>query len=193
MRFIAISTSLVFLAYTGTLFAGERQPQPTDPLSSSRAPDPKPKTGNSTFDAPDKPPGPWGEIPGGGGPSGYNDGAGQKAPQYEGEKFKSAQQSERDTMEKPGGTPAADSGDGQQRTQSTTSPNSLSASSSSQSADNDGAKDGVSYEQQHPHHRSVSPGHLGPEGGSTADSGKAKRDEQARAQEEASKSAPTVQ
>jgi hypothetical protein len=103
MRFIAISTSLVFLAYTGTLFAGERQPQPTDPLSSSRAPDPKPKTGNSTFDAPDKPPGPWGEIPGGGGPSGYNDGAGQKAPQYEGEKFKSAQQSERDTMEKPGG------------------------------------------------------------------------------------------
>jgi hypothetical protein len=82
------------------------EPQPTDPLSSSRAPDPKPRTGNSTFDAPDKPAGPWGEIPGGGGPSGFNDGSGQKAPQYEGEKFKTAKQSEEDAMSKPGGKPA---------------------------------------------------------------------------------------
>lgn len=63
-------------------------------------------SGKRAFDAPDKPAGPWGEIPGGGGPSGYNDGSGQQAPQYEGEKFKSAQQIERDydreTEEKAG-------------------------------------------------------------------------------------------
>ena len=61
MRFVAFGMGL----------AAEQQPQPTDPMSSSRAPDSKPTTGHRTFDAPDKPPGPWGEIPGGGGPSGY--------------------------------------------------------------------------------------------------------------------------
>jgi hypothetical protein len=87
MRFVVFGMGLLLLS-SAPILAAEQQPQPTDPMSSSRAPDPKPSTGHSTFDAPDKPPGPWGEIPGGGGPSGYNDGAGQKAPQYEGEKFK---------------------------------------------------------------------------------------------------------
>ena len=105
MRVMAFTMSLALAASGGAAFAGDK-PQPTDPMSSSRAPDPKPRTGNSTFDAPDKPAGPWGEIPGGGGPSGYNDSSGQKAPQYEGEQFKSAQQSEQDTIEKPGGKPA---------------------------------------------------------------------------------------
>jgi hypothetical protein len=84
MRFVVFGMGLLLLS-SAPILAAEQQPQPTDPMSSSRAPDPKPSTGHSTFDAPDKPPGPWGEIPGGGGPSGYNDGAGQKAPQYEGE------------------------------------------------------------------------------------------------------------
>jgi hypothetical protein len=105
MRFVVFGMGL-FLLSSAPILAAEQQPQPTDPMSSSRAPDSKPTTGHSTFDAPDKPPGPWGEIPGGGGPSGYNDGAGQKAPQYEGEKYKSAQQSERDAIEKPGGRDA---------------------------------------------------------------------------------------
>lgn len=81
-------------------------PGPTDLMSRSKAPDTKPQTGHSTFDAPDKNPGPHGEIPGGGGPSGFNDGAGQKAPQFEGEKHKSAQQSEHDAKSKPGGKDA---------------------------------------------------------------------------------------
>src|ERR1044072_4280666 len=100
MRLMAFTMSEVLAPSVGAVLAADK-PQPTDPLSSSRTPDPNPKTGNSTFDAPDKPAGPWGEIPGGGGPSGYNDGSGQQAPQYEGEKFKYAQQSERDTIEKP--------------------------------------------------------------------------------------------
>ena len=43
-------------------------------------------------------------------------------------------------------------------------------------------------DKQHPHHRSVSPSHLGPQGGSTADSGKAKHDQAAQAEQEAAKS-----
>jgi len=43
-------------------------------------------------------------------------------------------------------------------------------------------------DEQHPQHRSVSPSHLGPQGGSTADSGKAKHDQAAQAEQEAAKS-----
>jgi hypothetical protein len=178
MRVMAFSMSLLLAAGGGAALAADKQPQPTDPMSSSRAPDPKPKTGNSTFDAPDKPPGPWGEIPGGGGPSGYNDGAAQKAPQYEGEKFKSAQQSERDVIEKPGGRPAPDqAGEHQQQSQNMTQ--------GGQSGGDSTAKDEAVRKQ---HHQTISPGHLGPQGGTTADSGKAKHDDQARAEQEAAKS-----
>lgn len=178
MRFPATVLAVSLgLAGPGTVLAADKQPQPTDPMSSSRAPDSKPTTGHSTFDAPDKPPGPWGEIPGGGGPSGYNDGAAQKAPQYEGEKFKSAQQSERDVMEKPGGRPAPDAPSGSQE-----------ITSSSSQSNQDVTKKEPGSDEQHPHHRSVSPSHLGPQGGSTADSGKEKQDAQARAEDEASKS-----
>jgi hypothetical protein len=184
MIFMILRLGFLVFAATGVVMAAEDRPQPTDPLSSSRAPDSNPTTGHSTFEAPNKPPGPWGEIPGGGGPSGYNDGAAQKAPQFEGEKFKSAQQSERDAVEKPGGRPPLDQSGSQQRAQRAQD----ATPPSGQPSNNDGAKDGASYEEQHPHHRSVSPGHLGPEGGSTADSGKAKQDAQARAEQEASKS-----
>ena len=78
-------------------------PGPTDPMSGSSGAETKPNTGHSTFDAPDKNPGPHGEIPGGGGPSGFSDGSGQKAPQFEGEKHKTAEQSKRDAESKPGG------------------------------------------------------------------------------------------
>jgi hypothetical protein len=40
----------------------------------------------------------------------------------------------------------------------------------------------------HPQHRSMSPSHLGPQGGSTADSGKAKHDQAAQDEQEAAKS-----
>ena len=106
LRILLSTFALIASTATVSIVAAENKPQPTDPLSSSRAPDPKPQTGNSTFDAPDKPAGPWGEIPGGGGPSGFNDGSGQKSPQYEGEKFKTAKQSEDDVNSKPGGKDA---------------------------------------------------------------------------------------
>jgi hypothetical protein len=186
MRFVVFGMGLLLLS-SAPILAAEQQPQPTDPMSSSRAPDPKPSTGHSTFDAPDKPPGPWGEIPGGGGPSGYNDGAGQKAPQYEGEKFKSAQQSERDAIEKPGGRDARVPSGERQGAQHSPSSSTQSSSSSSQSSE-DVAKEGAGREQ---HHQMVSPEHLGPQGGSTADSGKAKHDERARAEQEAGQSTGT--
>ena len=165
MRLMVFGMSMLLVANSGAVLAADKQLQPTDPMSSSRAPDPKPRTGNSTFDAPDKPPGPWGEIPGGGGPSGYNDGAGQKAPQYEGEKFKSAQQSERDAMSKPGGKDAPASAS--EQTQQSSSQSHVQGSSSS-SGHRDVAKEGAGRDE---HHQMVSPDHLGPQGGSTADSG----------------------
>ena len=88
--------------------AAEQNPKPTDPMSSNTGGDQNPVTGHSTFDAPEKPTGPHGEVPGGGGPSGFNAGAGQKAPQFEGEKQKSAKQSEEDVKSKPGGKDAGD-------------------------------------------------------------------------------------
>ena len=107
MRKGMMITGLAFImSFVFTHAVVATDPGPTDPMSSSRAPDKKPKVGHSTFDAPDKNPGPHGEIPGGGGPSGFNDGAGQKAPQFEGEKHKSPQQSERDAKSKPGGKDA---------------------------------------------------------------------------------------
>ncbi len=173
MRYKIMLMSLAIVASTGSGLAADKQPQPTDPMSSSRAPDSKPTTGHSTFDAPDKPPGPWGEIPGGGGPSGYNDGATQKAPQYEGEKFKTADQSQRDAMSKPGGKDAPDSRQSGSQHQTQQS-----------QRGSDAATQGAGREE---HHQMVSPEHLGPQGGSTADSGKAKHDERARAEQEASK------
>ena len=174
--------SVALVASSGMVMAVENQPQPTDPMSSSRAPDSKPTTGNSTYDAPDKPPGPWGEIPGGGGPSGYNDGAGQTSPQYEGEKFKSAQQSERDVQAKPGGKDAPIG----QSSSSSTPPKQQAQTSQAPSSgsESDVSKRGAGREE---HHQMVSPEHLGPQGGSTAESGKARQEEQARVEAEASK------
>jgi hypothetical protein len=180
MRFVVFGMGLLLLSSTPIL-AAEQQPQPTDPMSSSRAPDSKPTTGHSTFDAPDKPPGPWGEIPGGGGPSGYNDGATQKAPQYEGEKFKTAEQSERDALSKPGGKDAPDA------------PKSSAPDQQSQSGQQAGSSNSQSDDvakrdaERHQHHQTISPEHLGPQGGSTAESGKAKQEERARAEQEAAK------
>ena len=54
MWFVAFGMGL-FLLSSAPILAAEQQPQPTDPMSSSRAPDSKPTTGHSTFDAPDKP------------------------------------------------------------------------------------------------------------------------------------------
>ena len=176
MRLIAFTMSVAIAASGGAALAADK-PQPTDPMSSSRAPDPKPKSGNSTFDAPDKPAGPWGEIPGGGGPSGYNDGSGQQAPQYEGEKFKSAQQSERDTIEKPGGKQAAEAAKSKTPLQPSSSQRQGQAPVTDVSPD----------EVLRKHHETNSPGHLGPQGGSTADSGKAKQDAEAHLEQEAAK------
>ncbi len=180
MRYKIMLMSMAIVASSGVGLAADKQPQPTDPLSSSRAPDSKPTTGHSTFDAPDKPPGPWGEIPGGGGPSGYNDGAAQKAPQFEGEKFKTAEQSQRDAMSKPGGKDAPDS---RQSASQDQAQQSQSGSSQQSQSGSDAAK-AAGREQ---HHQMVSPAHLGPQGGSTADSGKETHDERARAEQEASK------
>lgn len=112
MRLTILVTSLVFVISSGFAIAAEKEKDhsSTDPLSRSKGADQNPVTGHSTFDAPNKPVGPHGEIPGGGGPSGFNSGAGQKAPQFEGEKHKSAQQSEKDVKSKPGGKDAADMG-----------------------------------------------------------------------------------
>ena len=108
MRVSVWLVSLAMVVGAGAMnMAMAKDPLPTDPASSSRAPDPKPQTGHSTFDAPDKNPGPHGEIPGGGGPSGFSDGSGQKAPQFKGEKQKTAEQSERDAKSKPGGKDAS--------------------------------------------------------------------------------------
>ena len=111
----------------------------------------------------------------------------QKAPQYEGEKFKPAQQSERDVIEKPGGRDAPVPSAERQGAQHSPSSSTQSSSSSSQSG-GDVAKEGAGREQ---HHQMASPEHLGPQGGSTADSGKAKHDERARAEQEASQSTGT--
>ncbi|MGQ0812102.1 MAG: hypothetical protein ACT4OO_12870 [Nitrospiraceae bacterium] len=97
---------LAFVMGLGVINLAAAEPGPTDPMSSSKSPDRGTQTGNSTFDAPDKNPGPHGEIPGGGGPSGTSDGIGQKAPQFEGEKHKSPEQSARDAQSKPGGRDA---------------------------------------------------------------------------------------
>ena len=183
MRGKVLILSLIMLTGEGTVLAAEKQPQPTDPMSSSRAPDSKPTTGHSTFDTPDKPPGPWGEIPGGGGPSGYNDGATQKAAQYEGEKFKTAEQSERDALSKPGGKDAAD---GQKSSTQQHSQSRQQAASSNSQSDDVAKRDA----ERHQHHQTISPEHLGPQGGSTADSERAKHDERARAEQEATQSQP---
>ena len=97
---LGVALFATFLWATAAIAA---DPGPTDPMAGGPGKDTKPKTGHSTFDAPDKATGPHGEIPGGGGPSGFNAGAGQKAPQFEGEKHKSPEQSERDAKTKPGG------------------------------------------------------------------------------------------
>ena len=107
MQGIRVIVGLALL--TGAVYvmpAVATEPSATDPMSRSKGGDNKPQSGHSTFDAPDKNPGMHGEIAGGGGPSGPNDGAGQKAPQFEGEKHKSVQQSERDAKSKPGGKDA---------------------------------------------------------------------------------------
>src|SRR5687767_13986950 len=108
MRLILLTTSLVFVIGSGAAMATEQKHKPTDPMSSSKGADQNPVTGHSTFDAPGKPTGPHGEIPGGGGPSGFNAGAGQKSPQFEGEKHKTPKQSEEDVKSKPGGKDAGD-------------------------------------------------------------------------------------
>ena len=108
MRLILLITSLVFVISSGAVMAADQNPKPTDPMSSSKGADQDPVTGHSTFDAPGKPTGPHGEIPGGGGPSGFNAGTGQKAPQFEGEKHKTQKQSEEDVKSKPGGKDAGD-------------------------------------------------------------------------------------
>lgn len=53
---------------------------------------------------------------------------------------------------------------------------------------NEAGKKQPGGDKQHPQHRSVSPSHLGPQGGSTADSGKAKHDQAAQAEQDAAKS-----
>ena len=106
MKIVGVIGLAVFASFLWVGSVTATEPGPTDPMSSSKGGDTKPRTGHSTFDAPDKNPGPHGEIPGGGGPSGFSDGAGQKAPQFEGEKHKSAQQSEHDAKSKPGGKDA---------------------------------------------------------------------------------------
>lgn len=108
MRFTIFVISLAIVVSSGAVIAADKNASPTDPMSSSKGSDQNPVKGHSTFDAPNKPTGPHGEIPGGGGPSGFNAGAGQKAPQFEGEKHKSAEQSQADAKSKPGGKDAAD-------------------------------------------------------------------------------------
>jgi hypothetical protein len=57
-----------------------------------------------------------------------------------------------------------------------------------QKSNRDEGKKEPGGDEQPMHHRSVSPSHLGPQGGSTADSGKAKQDQAAQAEQEAAKS-----
>ena len=76
---------------------------------------------------------------------------------------------------------------GAEKGQSSSGQDTYAGRGGQQSDRNEGKKQ-PGGDEQHPHHRSVSPSHLGPQGGTTADSGKEKHNQAAQAEQEAAKS-----